>query len=67
MTGNEILENPGKISHQKMLEKAEQEYEKYRNRIQNELSKVEKDFIKQIEQTAKNLKEKKDNNKQMQL
>lgn len=50
-----------------MLEKAEQEYEKYRNRIQNELSKVEKDFIKQIEQTAKNLKEKKDNNKQMQL
>lgn len=56
MTGSEILTNAGSISHQKALDKAHKEYEKYREQIKNELSKVEKDFIKQVDATAKKLK-----------
>ncbi|MGB5944149.1 MAG: virulence RhuM family protein [Leeuwenhoekiella sp.] len=56
MTGNDILTNAGSISHQKALDKAHQEYEKHREETKNELSKAEKDFIKQIESTAKKLK-----------
>jgi len=57
MTGNNILENTGKISHQQALDKAHLEYEKYREQTKNELSKVERDFIKHIDSTAKKLKE----------
>lgn len=56
MTGNDILINAGSISHQKALDKAHKEYEKYREQTKNELSKAEKDFIKQIDSTAKKLK-----------
>lgn len=56
MTGNDILINAGSISHQKALAKAHKEYEKYREQTKNELSKAEKDFIKQIDSTAKKLK-----------
>jgi hypothetical protein len=58
MSGNEILKGAGKISHQKALEKARNEYEKFNKHYINELSKVEKDFIKQIESTSKKLKSK---------
>lgn len=56
MTGNDILTNAGSISHQKALAKAHAAYEKYREQTKNELSKAEKDFIKQINTTAKKLK-----------
>jgi len=56
MTGNDILEHAGKISHEQALDKALAEYEKYRKAHQNELSEVEKDFIKEIESTAKTIK-----------
>lgn len=56
MTGNEILKHAGKISHQMALEKAHAEYEEFQEKAKNELSKVEKDFIKQIENTSKQLK-----------
>jgi hypothetical protein len=56
MTGNDILSNAGTISHQKALEKAHTEYEKFKELNKNNLSKVEKDYIKQIENTAKKLK-----------
>lgn len=59
MTGNNILENAGKVSHQKALDKAHTEYGKYKEQIKNELSNVEKDFIKQIDTTTKKLKKKK--------
>lgn len=59
MTGNNILENAGKVSHQKALNKAHTEYDKYKEQIKDELSKVEKDFIEQISNTAKNLKKNK--------
>lgn len=47
MTGNDILENAGKVSHQKALDKAHAEYSNYKEKIKDELSKVEKDFIKE--------------------
>ena len=59
MTGNNILENAGKVSHQKALDKAHTEYSKYKEQIKNELSNAEKDFIKQIDTTTKKLKKKK--------
>ena len=63
MTGNNILENAGNVSHQKALDKAHTEYDKYKEQIKGELSKVEKDFIEQISNTAKDLKKKKRKNK----
>ena len=51
----EILENKGVISHQKALEKVNAEYEVYKQKTKNELSKVEKDFIEYIEKDVKAL------------
>jgi hypothetical protein len=58
MTGREILTHSGKVSHQQAIEKAKEEYEKYKSLIKNQLSKVEKDFISQIEEGEKKLKKK---------
>jgi hypothetical protein len=49
MTGQEILSHSGTISHEKAIEKAKIEYEKYKIDNNNLLSKVENDFIKQLE------------------
>ena len=58
ITGNDILKHSGTISHQQAIEKANYEYEKYKELTKNELSKGEKDFVKQIEATAIKLKKK---------
>ena len=58
MTGNDILIHAGTISHNQALEKANTEYKKYKDKIKNQLSNVEKDFIKQLDNTAKILKKK---------
>jgi hypothetical protein len=59
MTGNNILQNAGTISHQQALKKANAEYEKYKELTINELSEAEKHFVKQIETTVKKLNSKK--------
>jgi len=59
MTGNDILTHAGTVSHKKALEKATKNYNNYKEQIKNELSKVEKDFIKHLEITNKQLKNKK--------
>lgn len=59
MTGKDILNHAGTISHEQAMKKASVEYAKYKEQVKNELSNVEKDFIKQIDSTAKKLKEKK--------
>jgi hypothetical protein len=59
VTGRDILQNAGKISHEKALKKAAAEYDKYKERTKNELSEVEKHFIEQIEATSKKLDKKK--------
>jgi hypothetical protein len=56
MTGKNILQNAGKISHDKAIQKAYDEYEKYKEKTNNELSRVEQDFIEYIDTTAKMLK-----------
>ncbi|MFA6138623.1 MAG: virulence RhuM family protein [Sulfurimonas sp.] len=59
MTGKNILNHAGKISHDKALQKVNEEDLAYKEKTNKELSKVEEDFIKQIDFTAKMLKEKK--------
>jgi len=59
ITGKNILTHAGSISHNMAIEKAHTEYDKYKERIKNEITKVEVDFVKQIESTAKKLKNKK--------
>lgn len=56
MTGNEILSNSGKVSHLDAIDKAKIEYSKFQVQQQNELSRVEKDFIKHLEESEKLLK-----------
>ena len=55
MTGNEILQNAGTISHKQAIKKANEEYQKYKEKTKNELTFVEKHFIEQIEKTAKKI------------
>lgn len=59
MTGKEILQHAGTVSHEQAIDKAKAEYEKFKEQTKNQLSQVEEDFIKQIETTAKKLKKKK--------
>ena len=56
ITGNDILRDAGKISHEQALLKASDEYEKYKERTKNDLSEVEKHFIKHMETVGKKLK-----------
>ena len=54
----EVLKTKGSISHKQALDKANLECQKYKEQTKNKLSKVEKDFIKNIENTAKELEKK---------
>jgi len=58
MTGNSILQNAGTVSHEKALSKAISEYEKYKEMTNDELSRAEKHFVKQLERSAERLKPK---------
>ena len=49
----EILQNAGEISHKQAIEKAQIEYEKYKEIIVNDISTVEQHFIEQIETSSK--------------
>lgn len=48
MTHRDILTSSGRISHKQAIEKAYAECDKYKNRLDDTLSPVEKDFIKSI-------------------
>ena len=48
MTLRDILTSSGHISHKQAIEKAHAEYDKYKNRLDDTLSPVEKDFIESI-------------------
>ena len=56
MTNKEILQHSGSISHKQAIKKAHTEYAKYKEKIKNRISQVEKDFMKQIEDKTKRLK-----------
>jgi hypothetical protein len=55
ITGNEILQHSGTISHQKAIDRANDEYLRYKEMTKNDLSVVEKHFIDAIENTNRNL------------
>ncbi len=48
ITSRNILTSSGHIRHKQAFEKAHAEYNKYKNRLEDKLSPVEKDFIKSI-------------------
>ena len=48
MTRRDILTTSGHVSHKQAMEKAHAEYDKYKNRLEDSLSPVERDFIKNI-------------------
>jgi len=56
MTGNDILNHRGTVSHKQAIEKASKEYEIYKQNAKNRVSKVEEDFIEVIENQTKILK-----------
>lgn len=53
MTHNEILDNNGTISHEKALERAHEEYDKY---MRNHLTQAEKDYLEIMGEDIKKLK-----------
>ena len=53
--GKGILSDAGTVSHHAALEKANAEYEKYRQRTVNELSPAERDYLATIIETQKKL------------
>ena len=56
MTDKDILKTGGTISHQQAIEKANFEFDKYKEIQKNELSETETHFLKQIESASKKLK-----------
>lgn len=59
MSDSEVLQNAGTISHEMALEKAGEEYSKYKKQNIDELSQVEKDFIESAKKVQKMLESKK--------
>jgi hypothetical protein len=55
MSGSELLEHAGKISHEEAKFKAEAEYERYKERSKEQLTQVERDFIEHVKNTQKKL------------
>ena len=55
ITGNEILKHSGSISHQQAIDKAHNEYDKYKELTKNDLTEAEKHIITNIEITVKKL------------
>ena len=58
MTRKDILNHAGTISHKQALDKAHTEYNRYKELRKNEISEVEKHFLKQVNETEKKLKDK---------
>jgi hypothetical protein len=51
--GKGVLQNAGKVSHQAAIEKAADEYRKYRLKTVDELSPVERDYLSGVKQAQK--------------
>ena len=62
--GKGALHDAGKISQKEALKKAENEFEKYRKRIVNELTPVEREYLASIKETQKKLEHEKKNSKE---
>jgi len=56
LSKHEILSHKGKVSAEQALEKAKAEYEKYKQKSADELSEIEKHYVKQLEEIGKSIK-----------
>ena len=45
MTGKDILTHAGNIGHEQVIDKAKEEYNKFKAQTRNDLSTVEEDFF----------------------
>jgi hypothetical protein len=61
--GKGILPNAGVVSHKEALEKAEREYEKYRERTKNELPSVERIYLESVKGAQKKIESSENNRK----
>ena len=59
MTDSEVLQNAGRISHDLAEKKAKDEYRKYKELHNAELSPVERSFVKFVEEKVKEMDRKK--------
>lgn len=57
--GKGVLKNAGTVSHEKAIEKANAEYEKYKSKIVDERSVAERDYIESIKKAQKKIEGKK--------
>jgi hypothetical protein len=48
LSKKDILKDNWKISHEEAIKKVQKEYEKYKKRMDNELSEVEKHYLMEI-------------------
>ena len=55
MSGSELLKNAGKVSHLEAVTKAQLEFEKYKAKTKDDLSKAELDFLESMKQAQKKL------------
>lgn len=62
MSGSELLNHAGRISHEKAKIKAELEFQKYKEQSKDELTQVERDFIEHVKTTQKQLEQGKGKN-----
>ncbi|MBW9154368.1 virulence RhuM family protein [Clostridium estertheticum] len=56
LSGSELLENAGKVSHLEATTKAMLEFEKYKDKIKNDISRTELDFLENMKKIQKELK-----------
>lgn len=61
MSGSELLDHAGQISHETAKIKADSEYGKYKEKSKDELTQVEREFIDHVKSTQKQLENGKDN------
>jgi hypothetical protein len=48
LSKKDILTHNGKISHEQAMKKVDREYKKYKERIKNDLTEVEKHYLQEI-------------------
>lgn len=58
MTGSEVLDHAGSVSHEQAVKKAADEYSKFKELHKGDLTIGEADFVRQLEQTARTLEQK---------
>jgi hypothetical protein len=58
MSGSELLQNSGAVSHLEATTKAQLEFEKYKQKTKDELSRAELDFLESIKMAHRKIEKK---------